>query len=157
MKKVDSRSQSVMPPQKLIPLNRSATTFGASPTFCVSTRTARRQNQREITSGTSRRKKLVMENGSSDLSTESSRAHPLVSLTVVCAGRGHRVSGTLKPPGRTCPLPIVLQISLPGSRGRMIFFLESLPLMLRTVPSQQTRRLVYFPDDVGRKTDASLR
>lgn len=72
-----------------------------------------------------------MGNGNFDLSTESLLERHLLSLTAACVGRGRRVSGTLKLPGRTCLSRTVHLIYLLGSLGKMKFSLEYLLPMLK--------------------------
>lgn len=94
-------------------VSRFGITFGIRLTSPASTKMARRQNQRGITSGTSKQKKPEMVVGLSVHSSGVSPASLLAWRMWAFVGLGHRVFGTLKHPEiismlliprRRCPL-----------------------------------------------------
>jgi hypothetical protein len=94
-------------------VSRFGITFGIPLTSPASTRTARRQNQRGITSGTSKQKRQEMVIGLSVRSSAVSLASLRAWHMSVFVGPGHRVFGTPKHleiifmlliPHRRCPL-----------------------------------------------------
>ena len=119
---------------------RSGTISGDNSTSSALMRTEKRQNQKEIISGTSKPKSSEMVNGNSALSIVNWLVHLLLLPMWGSSGHGLRMSGTRKPRGKMSLCPTVLHLFLRGCLGMTVSSLVSHLQMPRTVASLSTPR-----------------